>query len=468
MTDNKAGFSIYDLLLLFDKDSLHNIPDNFASIGVSTDTRTIVQNNIFIALTGENSDGHSRVSEAFAKGASAAIVSSEWYQTNQTDLSSKAIISSGDTLKSLHLLANHHRRRFDLPILAIGGANGKTTTKNMTTHLLQSKYNVLSTFENFNNQIGVPMMLLSLNGEHDIAVLEIGTNEPGEIAVLSDMIEPTFGLITNIGKEHLEKLIDLDGVEMEETYLFGYLHKKGGTCMINFDDERLKRYDRILENKFSFSSGGDETDLQASITLDGQMYPLIKLSYQENSVEFRLRTQGLTTAYNALAASAAALNMGMELNEIAAQLIVYENKELHGYGRMVVENIDGVMLINDCYNANPDSMKAALGTLRNLKTEKAKIAVLGDMRELGDASGSEHLELLKIAADSADTVMIYGNEMLKAFTQIKPESDFHWSDDKTVIAEMLLSDWSNYSAVLVKGSRGMRMEEIINYIKNNR
>ena len=205
MLPNKANFNRSELLSIFSDSNCINFHNFNHCSGISIDTRDIAIDNIFIALIGENQDGHKRVAEAFEKGASACVVNRDWYEANAELLTDKTIIIVPDTLHALAKFGNFHRNRFSIPIVAIGGANGKTTTKEITAHILSQKFNILKTHENFNNQLGAPMMLLQLTEEHQAAVFEIGTSEPGEIFLLANLVEPNLGLITNIGKEHLEK-----------------------------------------------------------------------------------------------------------------------------------------------------------------------------------------------------------------------------------------------------------------------
>jgi UDP-N-acetylmuramyl pentapeptide synthase len=208
---NTAPFSRANLRELFGEQTNTVLPRDFRALGVSTDTRTLQAGNIFVALVGERFDGHSLISEAVQKGASLVVV-------NENTTVSLASVGAPclrveNTLHALGELAHFHRSRFEIPVVAVAGAAGKTTTKEMITCVLGQEYTVLKTEGNFNNQIGVPLTLLRLEESHTVAVIEIGTNEPGEIEILSNIVAPTHGIITNIGKEHLEKLIDLDGVE---------------------------------------------------------------------------------------------------------------------------------------------------------------------------------------------------------------------------------------------------------------
>jgi UDP-N-acetylmuramoyl-tripeptide--D-alanyl-D-alanine ligase len=370
------------------------------------------------------------------------------------------VISVRNTIDALGVLAQHHRRRFKNPVIAIGGSNGKTTTKEMTAHILSTQLRVLKTNQNFNNQIGVPLTLLQLSDDYDIAVIEIGTNEPGEIAKLSSIVEPTHGLITNIGKEHLEKLIDLDGVEMEETFLFGYLKKNGGKAFINFDDERLKEYYGLMDHKVSYGTSED-SDIKAVIEIDNDLRPQLKVMFDNHELSIKMQTHGYVSAYNALAALAIALDFNLSIERIISAMESYHNDISHEYARMGVITLKGIMIINDCYNANPDSMTAAINSLKQLKIKRNKIAVLGDMRELGESSAEEHKKILDLAAESSDKVFITGTEMHRAFEFSKNENVIY-NDDKTMLSHNLLSIIGKGDTILVKGSRGMQMEKVIN------
>ena len=246
MIENLAEFSAFELAVIFDERNLINFDLNNSYKGISIDTRKISENNIFVALKGEKLDSHDKIKEAFDKGAGACIVEKDWYNLNNNEFENYSFIVTKDNVEALGKLANFHRNRFDYPIVAVAGSNGKTTTKEMIAHVLSTKFNVLKTHENFNNLLGVPLMLLTMNENFNIAVLELGTNQPGEIFTLSKMVQPSHVIITNIGKEHLEFLIDLDGVELEETSIFADI-RNDGFAFINHDDERLSKYSQIIE-----------------------------------------------------------------------------------------------------------------------------------------------------------------------------------------------------------------------------
>lgn len=465
MNPNRAEFSTRDLIRLFGEDALITVDDTWSSRGISTDTRSIEPGNLFVALCGETTNGHHYLATALERGAAGAIVQSdagEWYSPLIGKL---PLIAIEDTLVALGSLASLHRHRFSIPVVAVAGSAGKTSTKEMTADVLAQRFTVLRTEGNKNNRIGAPLTLLGLTEEHTAAVVEIGTNEPGEIAVLAELVAPTHGVITNIGKEHLEKLIDLDGVEREETTLFAYLFAHRGTACINMDDERLRDY---LRQTHCISYGlTHAANITATVELDEAVRPRLQLTIGATTTEVNLRATGLASASNALAAAAVGHALGLSTSEIKAGLETFQPASHHGYGRMVALSLNGYTLLNDCYNANPTSMYAALETLRAMQCSGKKIAVLGDMRELGESAAQEHLDLLRRAVlhDRFPVVLLTGSEMKRAFEQFRSEHDdhatLHFYDSNSECTEVLRSMIQEGDVVLVKGSRGIKMEEIV-------
>lgn len=465
MLKNKVKFSGVELAAIFGNNSLQNINLDMETIGVSMDTRDIEQGNIFIALVGENLDAHSKLQEAFDKGATLAIVNKNWYKKNIDIAKDLHLIIVKDTLNAFQRLAQFHRYRFNGDIIAVAGSNGKTTTKEMIASVLSKKYKILKTYKNYNNQIGVPQMLLQLNDDIDFAIIEIGTNYPGEIMILSEMIAPTAGIITNIGKEHLEGFIDLDGVELEETTLLGYLKKTEGMFFLNNDDQRLREYFWILDSKFTFGSTGEfKSNLNAKIDFDDELHPIIDFSNEEIDFTAKLQCQGLNFAYNAIAAASVGVHYNVPISDIQDALENFQPDNSESYGRGIVEKIGDVLLINDTYNANPDSMNLALQTLQKYNHATQKIAVLGDMLEQGDASIDEHINALKKASEIANSIYIFGKEFKQASDKLNNLKIRHF-ENKDDLFENLKSEISSNTAVLVKGSRGMKMEEITEKIK---
>lgn len=462
MLPNQVNFSSEELKVIFGEENCINFLEKFQTSGIRIDSRVIQEDNIFVALNGENSDGHKYIQNAINSKAKCIVCNEDWYNKHSDVLANIPVVISKDTLKALGSLANHYRRKFNIPIITIGGANGKTSTKEMTAFVLSKKFKVLKTFENFNNQLGVPLMLFQIGNDTEVAVLEIGTNEPGEIYQLCSIIEPSIGLITNIGKEHLEKLIDIDGVELEETYQFGYLAKNNGMALVNIDDERLKKYRNVLSKFFSFGQSEDANLIAEINSLN--LRRKITFTYGEETQSVQLRTAGNTTALNAIAAAAVAIQVGMSLDEICRALSEYETEIGHQYARMLLEDVNGINLINDCYNANPDSMKAALNTLAEMNKIGKRIAILGDMRELGNAAEAEHANIIEYAIEKSDLIYLFGTEFLKA-SQNFEEKKIKAYNDKAELFNELSENIIIGDNILVKGSRGMKMETIIENIK---
>ncbi len=451
MFNNSAEFKRSELVQLFGVDNCHNLPEGCT--GISTDTRTLLSGSLFIALHGENFDGHDHIPSALAKGASCVIICRD----RLSQYSEIPCIAVEDTLFALGELAREYRKRFQIPVIAVAGAAGKTSTKELIAHCLGTKYNVLKTEANFNNRIGVPLTVFQLKSDITAAIIEIGTNEPGEIERLSEIVQPTVGIITNIGKEHLEKLIDLDGVEKEETALFTYLQSSGGIPVINIDDERLSKYTSETTIRFSTYQSAD---IQSSHVFDQELYPTITFSDGVEAFATKLQIIGNVAVLNSTAATAACYAAGMPLSDIVHALADYVPDTPHGYARMVVQHNKGVTILNDCYNANPESMMIALKTLSDYPSHGKKIALLGDMLELGDAARGEHSAIIELASDKADMIIVFGEQ----FTEVAKETTL-----TTLIAlqthEECVKKLKEYvkegDIVLVKGSRGMKLETIL-------
>lgn len=464
MIQNFASFNYSELYVIFGGKNLINILESISTTDVVIDSRKAQTGSIFVALVGEHIDGHSKVSNAFENGAAICIVNQQWYDSNYQNYPNQSFIVVKDTLKSLGDLANFHRNRFSLSIIAVTGANGKTSTKEMIASVLSEKYKVLKTFENYNNMIGLPLMLLSLDNSYEVAVLELGTNHPGEIYELGKISKPDHALVTNIGKEHLEFLIDLDGVELEETSIFGEV-RAGGVAYVNYDDVRLKKYGHILD-KFITYGTDKEANLVAEIELDEYLKPKISIKYENHNVVLELNTFGLASARNAIAAAAVAFNFDLNIEQIKYGLEKFQPLLSHNYGRMALEQFNNLIIINDCYNANPSSMEIALENIQNIKDTRQKIAILGDMKELGDSSLEEHKNIIEFASKSSDIVCIIGEEMNNAFEMFEFDSNIMLFDTKEDIVNFVNTIADNGLIILVKGSRSMKMEDIIEQLRS--
>ena len=504
--NNYAKFNFYEIQAVFTNAEIININSDFQAIGVSTNSKTVESKNIFVALKGEKFDGHNFINEAISKNAAAIVVEKSWYNSKgvlhtpidtighmQYAPTNFPLIIVENTLVALGELAFFHRMKFDFPVIAIAGSNGKTSTKELIYSVLSQKYKTLKTYKNFNNKIGVPLMMLQFSEEYEMAIIEIATNEPGEIATLSKMLSPNFGLITNIGKEHLELLKDLDEIEIEETFLFGHLLKTGGNCFINFDDERLKKYAKIIPNNISYGvsvchcglvpqspryfqgiphqvrndeNKGNEADFKAEIDFDENLFPILKyknpFSEEEKTYSAKINSVGLAIALNAVAAATVGFGMGLNGEEVTKGLENFSST-VDGYARMAIEEINGIKILNDCYNANPSSMEMSLKTLSLLKNFDTKIAILGDMFELGDSAEEEHKNIINLALEVANEVIVIGKNMTVAANAILVQKpvDIRIFADVLYIAEYISHFKNSNTVVLVKGSRGMKMEKLI-------
>lgn len=463
---NSAPFSFADLRTIAGDAASHLSPD-ISIVGVSTDTRTLVVGNVFVALRGERFDGHDHVSQALTAGAVLCVVDASYF-ASAPDALKPRLLPSPNTLHTLGAFAWHHRKRFHIPVIAIAGAAGKTSTKDLTAHVLSQAMNVLKTEANYNNQVGTPLTLLGLTAEHECAVIEIGTNEPGEIETLCAMVQPTHGLITNIGKEHLEKLIDLDGVEREETALFEYLHDHDGLAFVNMDDERLQAYgisatSRLPLRRVITFAADHAADIHPNITFDAELRPTLHCMHGSFTFRAHMQTSGVASAYNAVCAIAIAWSLQLTADEVRAGLQTYTPPPAHGYGRMVVERDGPFVVLNDCYNANPESMRLALDTLARYPASR-RLAVLGDMRELGDAATEEHMAILAYAIECSDLVITTGDEFRVAVERIDGEHAF-WVNTHEGCAELVRENADTNTVVLVKGSRGIAMELVLEHLR---
>jgi UDP-N-acetylmuramoyl-tripeptide--D-alanyl-D-alanine ligase len=452
---NTATFSHADLLSMFGP-AAQVLPADLVVRGISTDTRTLVRGNAFVALKGERFDGHDNIDEAISKGA--CLILTE--DASRVPTSTPSIVCAS-TLHALGTFGWYHRRRFSIPVIAIAGAAGKTSTKDLVAHVLSSTMRVLKTAANYNNQVGTPLTLLQLTDDYEAAVIEIGTNQPGEIETLAAMVQPTHGLITNIGKEHLELLIDLDGVEKEETALFDYLRDHHGLAFVNADDDRLVKYVTTFSRCISFGveSGAD---IHPTVSFDQEVRPAVSLVHGSFTLRAQMKTSGLASAYNATCALAVAWALHIPAAHVQQALATYEPPSTHGYGRMVVQRHAGLIILNDCYNANPASMVMALRTLQKFPASK-HVAVLGDMRELGSAAEEEHMHILSEAHERADVVITIGEEFRRAGSLLDLPHVIH-AETMHGCRDHIREAATGDCAVLVKGSRGMAMEQVIDLL----
>jgi UDP-N-acetylmuramoyl-tripeptide--D-alanyl-D-alanine ligase len=430
------------------------------------DSRKIVGGEIFFALKGERTDGHNFVEEALRRGAALAVVSRAWYEENQEKFFDKLLVVP-EVLSALHALARLYRRKFAVPIVAVGGGSGKTTTKEMIAAVLRTSYNTLATEGNLNNHIGLPLTLFGLREATEIAVLEMGMNHKGEMLELCAIAEPTHGLITNIGKAHIEFFGTLEAIAEAEGELFEWLGKSGGTAFVNADDAWVMQVaDKVMQKMLygivtpTHPNRREVLDLYAEeMGLDERGRPTFKLATQEAEEVVKLRMSGRHNITNALAAAAVGLNFGVSLAQVKTAL---ENFEINpALKRMAVYERQGIIIINDTYNANPESMRCSLQTLKTMQHGGKKIAVLGDMLELGALSESEHALLGEFISQlELDVLFVHGEAMKATLDAAKVRMKQHF-ESKVQLADRLKELLQPGDAVLFKGSRSMKMEEVI-------
>lgn len=428
--------------------------------GVSTDSRSLAAGELFVPLRGENFDGHDFLSLAVQKGAAACL--SEEVVAGL----SVPVIEVPDTLRALGDLAAGVRQGFVGPVVGVTGSSGKTTTKDMLTAILAQTGPGLSTAGNFNNLIGLPLTLLRRRTEDQWMVLEMGMSARGEIARLAQIASPTVGVVTNIGEAHLETLFGLDGVARAKGELFVAL-PAGGTAVINGDDERVANLPVANGvRRLVYGLASDAAVSAQGVEVGGSTVSF-ELCLPSGSYPVRLQVAGRYNVHNALAAAAAAVALGVEEPLIARGLEAFRPAR----ARMELVHLkDGALLIEDCYNANPLSVRAALVTLEEMGGSGRRIAVLGDMLELGDASAQLHRDIGRVAAGCADWLLLLG-EMAQEVAAGALEAGMpadkvrHVADHAEGIA-VLRSLLRAGDRVLVKGSRGMRMEKITEALRD--
>ncbi len=437
---------------------------------VSTDSRTLKRDDLFIALKGERFDGHEYINQAAKEGAMAAVVSNEWYDHHKHRHHNIPLLVVDSPLNAFGSLAKLYRKKFNIPVLVIAGSNGKTTSKELIAYMLSASYDVLKTEANFNNQIGVPHTLFQLRDGHEIAVLEIGTNHPGEIAWLCDVVQPTHALITNIGREHLEFFKNVSGVAREERSAFDYVLKNGGLAFVNMDDPYLSIVVKKFGNRaITFGTNMEQTDhyvlaQKIGYAKDGRVE--IRISCDGKSFILRTHLYADYAANVIAAAIAVGMHFHMRRVEIKPQIEFFRPHS----NRLEILQIDGITVLNDAYNANPDSMLSALKTLKEYPTEGRRFAVLGDMFELGRAAAREHRSLGHAVAGyhlhHAYFTGKYSRQAYKAALEASngsAKSSFYTDKEKLVGA--LRNAVRPGDVVLIKGSRGMKMEEVIDLLQ---
>lgn len=424
---------------------------------VSTDSRIIKRGEFFIALSGPNYCGSLFLKDAFKKGAAGAIVERSDISAGDTG---KILIKVKDAAKALQDIAASHRARFRIPVICVTGSNGKTTVKDMIAAVLSGEYNVLKSEGTKNNHVGVPQTLLKLKKEHQICVLEFGTNHKGEIEALSRIAAPTLAVITNIGPSHLEYFTDIDGVYKEKRHILDSLGK-GDIAVINGDDPLLAgiRSGRFKVLRYGL---GRSNDFRASdISVKG---PKLKFRSSDGR-EYILKLLGIHNVHNALAAIAIASQFKIGPDAVKRALLNFKPASM----RLDPISLNGIFIINDSYNSNPASMKTALDAICAYQ-EGSKWIVSGDMLELGPEAAHFHRIAGKLIADSAAAGLFTFGKLSRhtlsgAFAGGMEKKNLRHCDTHNEIADMLKTVARAGDVVLIKGSRGMKMEKVIERLK---
>lgn len=428
--------------------------------GVSTDSRAVAPGDLFIALRGAQFDGHAFIGDAVSRGAVAVMMDATGLRGREPDVPRVLV---PDTTRALGDLAAIYRSKLSLPIVAIGGSNGKTTSKDMVAAVLGTTYAVLSTEGNLNNHIGVPLTIFRITRKHDCAVVELGTNHPGEIRYLCEILRPTHGLVTNIGREHLEFFGSLEGVAEEELTLWDERVNPGITRFLNTDDPVCVRRARGMRRTIRYGFAGRANDVKGSrlrVGDDGCAVFSLAGKRVRAPFEVRVSVPGRHNASNALAAAAVALTLRVTPRRIREALGSFRPTSK----RMEMFTLNGVVIVNDTYNANPDSTAAALRTLAEMRIPGKRIAVLGDMLELGPGAEFEHARIGALAAElKIDFVLTLGALARHIARGAAASTAVHY-DQKNVLSEYLLELVGPGDAVLVKGSRGMKMEDVVTFL----
>ena len=414
------------------------------SNGVSIDTRNILCGNMFFCLRGENFNGNIFAAEALEKGASFVVIDQPEYKLDER------CILVNNTLSALQSLAHFHRKKLNIPVIGITGTNGKTTTKELIYTVLSSKYRVHATQGNLNNHIGVPLTLLGIDRKStQIAIVEMGANHIGEIAELCQIAEPNYGIITNIGKAHLEGFGSIEGIIKTKSALYQFIADVNGLVFVNSEDELLiKLSDNI--KRFTY---GKSADYKGNCLNDNL---LLKLFLPDYNLDIQTQLIGDYNFYNVMAAIAVGLYFSVTVEDIKISLASYTPKN----SRSQLVKKGNKTIIIDAYNANPSSMEQAICNLSKLELP-AKTLLLGDMAELGKDSVFEHQQIVDLIRKfSFDYVYLFGSEFAKT------NVDISWVyNDYEQLKTALKKELPDNAAILIKGSRSMKMERFLEIIE---
>jgi len=421
--------------------------------GVSIDTRTIKKGNLFVAILGPNHDAHHFLSDAVKSKSKALLVSKDVSFPKGV-----TVVKVADTTIALGLIAKYYRSKFKIPFIAVTGSAGKTTTKDLIADVLSSKFNVLKNYKNLNNQFGVPLTLFNLNKKHDIAVIEVGTNRKGDINWLGSIVAPSIAVLTNVGESHLEELKTVKGVYREKIQLLNYL-PKNGKVIFNNDDQLLKELSlRKGLNKISYSIFSKADYKVENIISDDGI-----LKFETKGQLFSIHSIAQHSVYNALPAIIIARIFNISWQRIAKKIKDFDS----GYGRQKIIKTPRATIIDDTYNSNPVSLRSAIDSLISIKGQGKKFLILGDMLELGTESVKLHREIGKyLVGKYVDYVFTFGKYSKNITDFLKDKSTIkikHYTNIDN-LNNKLKKVYQQSDIILVKGSRGMKMERVVDFL----
>lgn len=429
------------------------------SKGISTDTRNVQPQQLFFALRGTLFDGNRYAAAALEKGALAVVVDDAAVAV------SEHYIVVNDTLAALQNLANYHRRRFSIPVLAISGSNGKTTTKELLNAVLRTRYRTHATVGNLNNHIGVPLTLLAMPTDCEIAIIEMGANHGGEIAQLCQIAEPTHGLLTGIGKAHLEGFGGIEGVQRGKGELFEAVKNKQGVLFVNKNDRRVYELAQHYAPCLLYGSS-HHCHIQGEVVSDSpnNAAAFLRVKWKNSAVshsEHLIETQliGDYNLNNVLAAVAVGVHFGADTAHINEAIAQYQPQNQRS--QWLAFNDNRYQMVVDAYNANPTSMKAALDNFA-LLPHPHKAVLLGEMLELGDYSTEEHQKIVEqLQTIPLEYVALVGG----GFKKLPPVAGFHIFENSDEAAKDLLKKNFTEILILLKGSRGSKMEKVLQAVQ---
>ncbi|MFC3978036.1 UDP-N-acetylmuramoyl-tripeptide--D-alanyl-D-alanine ligase [Belliella kenyensis] len=420
------------------------------STGVSTDTRKIGQGNMFFALKGPNFNANEFASRALEMGASWVVVDEEAVVPSKKD----QYLLVDDVLTALQQLANHHRRQLDIPVIGLTGSNGKTTSKELLHAVLKKKYNTSATLGNLNNHIGVPLTLLAIGRDVEIAIVEMGANKPGDIKELCDIAEPTHGFITNIGKAHLEGMGGPEGVLKTKTELFQHLRESNGVVFINTLDPILANMSKRFANPILYPSKGDFCEVEF---IDAN--PFVRFRVENMDKSFLSAMIGSYNFGNIATAITVGKYFGVSIEDAAHAIVTYKPANMRS---QLIEKRSNLIIL-DAYNANPSSMEVAIRTFGEMTGKKHKMVILGDMYELGESTASEHMSLGELVGEYDFDKICFTGQYIQSALSKAPMKSLYFPDPFSFRNWLQDSKFEDY-LILIKGSRGMKLEGLVDFI----